>query len=348
MANDKSKYQLCIVIPVRNEGKHLGQTLDQVYLQDFPMDTLEVVVVDGGSEDDTRQVAESYKNRFGSLKVLDNPRRFASAGKNIGIKNSSAPYLLFLNGHTYIPSKNFLSDIIGVFESSEADCLCRPRPLTPPDINEFERAVAVCRGSFLGHDPGSVAYSDFEGFADPTSSGAVYRREVFERVGLFDEEFDICNDVDFNHRVKVQGLKSFISPKLKVFLYPRSTIQLLWRHMNRIGMGRYKFASKHNIFSPLQWFAAVGIIGLCLLLLLSLISRPLFEVFRTILAFYLLIVIGYSLILYLREKRLGCLLYGPVIFPAIHFGIGLGVLKALAHQILPKRPPGSQGLTGGP
>ncbi len=329
MADDKAKFQLSIVIPVRNEGVFLGQTLDQIYLQDFPMDRVEIIVADGGSTDDTRQIAESFKGRFGSIKVLDNARLFASAGKNIGIKNSSAPYVVFLNGHTYIPSKNFLANIIALFESTGADCLCRPRPLSPPDINEFEAAVAVCRGSALGHDPASEAYTDFEGYADPTSSGAFYRREVFETVGMFDEEFDICNDVDFNHRVKVAGLKSFTSPKLKVFLYPRATIQAQWRHMNRVGMGRFKFTRKHNIFSPLQWFAAAATLGLCLLLGMSLISRPFFEVFRTFVALYLLTVIGYSFSLFIKEKRLGCLLYGPVIFPAIHFGLGFGFLRAL-------------------
>ena len=300
------------------------------------MDTVEVIVVDGGSVDNTRQVAEAYKSRFGSLKVLENPRHFASAGKNVGIKNSSAPLVLFLTGHTYIPSKNFLAEVIDTFNTTDADCVCRPRPLTPPDIEEFERAVAVCRGSALGHDPASYAYSDFEGVTDPTSTGAAYRREVFERVGLFDEEFDVGNDIDFNHRVKVSGLKSYISPKLRVFLYPRSSIQGLWRHMNRVGVGRFKFSRKHNIFSPLQWFAATAVLSLCLLLVMSIFSGPFFEVLRTVVALYLLTVIGYSVILYLREKRLGCLLYGPVIFSTIHFGLGTGFLKAVIGELRKK------------
>lgn len=336
MAGEESKYRLSVIIPVRNEGRFLGQTLDQIYLQDFPMDNVEVIVVDGGSEDNTREVAEAYKSRFGSLKVLDNPRHFASAGKNIGIKNSSSPFVLFMTGHTYIPSKNFLKEVLETFDATEADCVCRPRPLTPPDIQEFEWAVAVCRGSALGHDPASYAYSDFEGVADPTSTGTAYRREVFDKVGLFDEEFDVCNDVDFNHRVKISGLKSFISPKLKIFLYPRSTIQGLWRHMNRVGVGRFKFARKHNIFSPLQWFAATAVLCLCLLLVLSIFSRPFFEVLRTVVAIYLLTIIGYAIILYLRDKRLGCLLYGPVIFPTIHFGLGMGFLREMIRDMRKK------------
>ena len=116
MSEGDAKYKLAIVMPVRNEEKYLGQTLDQIYLQDFPMDKLEVVISEGGSTDRTREIAESYRNRFGSLKVLDNPRQLPSSGRNVGIKNSTAPYILILDGHTFIPSKNFLKDIVEIFE----------------------------------------------------------------------------------------------------------------------------------------------------------------------------------------------------------------------------------------
>ena len=332
MNKAKSQFDITIVIPVRNEEMFLGQTLDQIYLQDFPMNRLEVVVVDGGSTDRSRAVAEGFKSRFGSLKVLDNPRKVPPSGINVGISNSTAPFVAILNAHTFIPSKNFLKDVLEAFEQSGADCLCRPRPLTPPDIGEFDLAVALCRGSSLGHNPISAAYSDFEGFTDPTSVGAIYRRDVFDRIGMFDEEFDTCSDVDFNHRVKAEGLKSFISPKLRVFLYPRSSIQELWRHMRRVGQGRFKFTQKHQIFSPMQWLAGGSVVAIVLLFLLALLSPLFYNVFRNLVAFYALVVVVFSFYLYLKEKRLGCLLYGPVIFPTIHFGLGVGFLHAMVEK----------------
>jgi len=329
MINGESKYDLAIVMPVRNEEKFIGQTLDQIYLQDFPMDHLEIVVADGNSTDRSREIAESFKPRFGSLKVLDNPRALPSSGRNVGVKNTTAPYILVLDGHTYIPSKNFLADIVAIFKETGADCLCRPQPLRPPDINEFQQAVASCRGSALGHKPGSEIYSETEGVADPTSAGAMYRREVFEKVGYFDEEFDACEDVDFNYRVHKAGLKSWLSPKLRVLYYPRSTLQGLWRQMNRYGMGRFKYARKHQIFSPVQWFSAAAVVAIALLFVLSFASETIQSLFESLVALYLLIVIGFSLVLSLREKRLGCLLFGPLIFPTIHFGLGVGFLKAV-------------------
>ena len=329
MSEIDSKYTIAIVMPVRNEEKFLGQTLDQVYLQDFPMDKVEVVIADGFSTDKTREIAETFKGRFGSLKVLDNPGRLPSSGRNVGVKNTTAPYILILDGHTYIPTKNFLSSIIAKFKETGAQCLCRPQPLLPPDINEFEKSVALCRGSSLGHKPGSEIYAEFEGFVDPTSSGAMYTREVFEKVGYFDEKFDACEDVDFNYRVKLAGFKSYLSPKLTVFYYPRSSITGLWKQMNRYGMGRFKFALKHKIFSPIQWFAGAAVFGFFAALALSFLSTPIFELFRSAIAIYLLILLAFSTYLAVDKKHIGCLIYGLLIFPTIHFGLGFGFLRVM-------------------
>lgn len=337
MTPRESKFELAIVMPTLNEEKFIGQTLEQIYLQDYPMDKVEIAVADGGSTDRTREIAESFKNRFGSLKVLDNPIRRPSSGRNVGIKNTTAPYAAVLDGHIYIPSKSLLRDIVDLFKTTGASCLCRPQPLTPPDINEFEMAVALCRGSALGHKPGSEIYVDFEGEVDPTSSGAMYSRSVFDQIGYFDEIFDACEDVDFNHRIKKAGLKSFLSSRLKVFYYPRSSVKGLWRQMVRYGRGRFRFAFKHQEFSLMQWLAGVGVLGFFLLLFLALFSSAIASAFRTVCALYLLVVVFFSLFLAVREKRLGCLLYGPLIFPTIHFGLGVGFLSGLYEQFVKRK-----------
>lgn len=329
----QSKYLLSVVMPVWNEEKFLSQTLDQLYLQDFPLDKLEIVIAEGGSTDRTREIAESYKKQFAGLQVLDNPGRLPSTGRNVGVRNSTAPYILILDGHTYIPTKSFLKDIIATFESSGADCLCRPQPLTPPDISEFQRVVALCRASLLGHNPGSDIYSEKEDFTDPTSSGAMYKREVFDRIGYFDENFDACEDVDFNHRVKISGLRSFISPKLKVFYYPRDSIQGLWRQMMRYGLGRFRFSQKHNLTSPMQWLAGAGVLGFLALFIMAIMFDPMAAVFKNVFGIYLLIVLAYSLLLAMKEKELGCLLFGLLIFPTIHFGLGSGFLKGFLGKV---------------
>jgi GT2 family glycosyltransferase len=336
MSNAESKYEVAVVMPVLNEEKYIGRTLDQIYMQDFPMDRVEVVIADGGSTDRTREIAESYKNRFGSLKVVNNPGRLSSAGRNVGIKNSTAPYIIVLDGHSHIPSKNLFKDMVELFRTTEARCLCRAQPMTPPDINEFELAVAYCRASAIGHNPVSDIYSDYEGEVDPTSSGAMYHRSVFEEVGYFDENFDACEDVDFNYRVKKAGLKSILSPRLRVFYYPRSSLQALWKQMVRYGRGRFRFASKHRLFSLIQWLAGAAVLIFAALLLLSFFSDSVFDIFKNLIALYLLMNLFFSAYLAVTKKHMGCLLYGVLIYPVIHFGLGIGFLSAMIDHYLKK------------
>ncbi len=333
MLKKKSKFEIAVIMPVLNEEKYIAQTLEQIYMQDFPMEKIEVVITDGGSTDRTKEIARSYKDRFGSLLVLDNPKRLSSSGRNIGLKNSTAKYIIILDGHIHIPDKNLFSSMTDLFAKSGASCLCRAQPLNPPDINEFEKSVAFCRGSFLGHKPGSEIYSDFEKEVNPTSSGAMYRRDLFEEIGYFDEDFDACEDVDFNYRISKSNLKSFISPNIKIFYYPRSTLGKLWNQMVRYGSGRFRFAEKHSIFSPIQWLAATGVFMFFFVLALSFLFTPIFELFKTAVSIYLLIVILFSFLLSVKEKHSECFLFGPLIFIIIHFGLGTGFLMGLLRKV---------------
>jgi succinoglycan biosynthesis protein ExoA len=328
-----SPFIVAVVMPVRNEERYIGQTLEQLMRQDFPIDKVEVIVADGYSTDATREVAKGFASRFGSLRILNNDGRLPSSGRNVGVRNSSAPFVLILDGHCHIPGNRLLADMVRLFESTGAACLCRPQPLDPPDISSFQRAVAICRNSYLGHKPGSEIYADFEGEVDPTSSGAMYRREVFDTVGYFDESFGACEDVEFNHRVKEAQIKAVLSPLLKVYYFPRENLAGLWKQMRRYGRGRFNFSAKHHIFSPVQWFSGVAVVGLAMGACLSFFSSWFCWLTTLAISGYALLVIAVSIQLYREKKELGLLLFGPPVFTAIHFGLGVGFLEGLVGRV---------------
>ncbi|MCH9024395.1 MAG: glycosyltransferase [candidate division Zixibacteria bacterium] len=325
----KSKFKVAIVIPVKNDEKHINRLLDQVYLQDFPMDKIEIVVALGHSRDNSKTVVEKFKKRFGSLKILDNPSSLQASGYNLGIKNTTAPYLMTLDVRSYFPTKDIIRSMVETFESTASDCLCRPQPLAPPDSNEFQISTAYCRSSILGHRPGQEIVEGFEGPVDPMSSGAMYLRSVFEKVGYFDESFDGCEEVEFNYRLKLAGLKSYLTQKIRQAYYPPETFRKLWSQMYRYGKGRFRFARKHDEYSVMQWLAGFGVGAFFVLLVFSFFSTTMFDYFRQMVFVYLLVVIFFSGYLAVQRHYLGCLLYGLVIFPAIHFGLGLGFLREL-------------------
>ncbi len=329
MSGTSSIFKVAIIITVQNDEKNIGRLLDQIYLQDFSMDKVQIVVVDGLSTDQTRERAESFKERFGSLKVLDNPSRLKSSALNMGVKNSEALIVHTIDAHTSFPDKDVLKNIVELFKGTAAECLCRPQPWAPADSSEFQQAAAYCRSSGLGHRPGMEIVEDFEGYVDPTSSGCTYKREVFDKIGYFDESFDGCEDIDFNYRLKEAGIQAYLSQKLRQDFYPPDSPKGFWHLMYRYGKGRFRFAKKHNEYSIMQWVAGFGVTMFLLLMLLSLLSLNAFARFQTLLVVYLLVILMFSLYLAVRRSYLGCLLWGLIIFPIIHFGLGFGFLREL-------------------
>lgn len=319
---------LSVVIPVRNEEAHLGIVLESLLAQDYPAERYEILVVDGDSSDSTPQVVQDTVDAAGvSIKLLRNPRRLSSAGRNVGVRDSSGEYIVFVDGHCEIPSETFLRDTATTFEKSAADCLCRPQPLNTRMNGCFQNAVAHARSTALGHGRDSTIYnSSYEGTVNPCSAGAMYRRTVFERVGFYDESFDAVEDVEFNYRVLKAGLIAYMSPCLEVRYQPRDRLDGLWRQMERYGRGRFRLIQKHRgAFSFGQIVPATLLLWLVLGSIGSLASRPFFLIYGVSLAIYIAIILCFSIYLAQRHDFRYAFLC-PLIYLTIHLGLGAGFL----------------------
>jgi succinoglycan biosynthesis protein ExoA len=319
---------ISVVIPVRNEEGHLGAVLESLEAQDYPSDRYEILVADGDSTDGTSRVVEKIASSSATrVKLLSNVRRWSSAGRNVGVRHSSGELIVFIDGHCYIPSGTLLRDTAATFEKTGADCLCRPQPLNMEGNSFFQDAVAHARATSLGHGRDSTIYdTKFEGPVNPCSAGAMYRRTVFERVGFYDESFDAAEDVEFNYRVFKSGLVSYISPRLEIRYQPRASLGALWRQMMRYGRGRFRLIRKHHeAFSPSQLAPAAFLLWLVFGIIASVISRPLSLFFGVPVAIYVAIVLYFSVGM-ARRHGVSYLFVGPLIYPAIHLGLGAGFL----------------------
>lgn len=319
---------ISIVIPVRNEQAHLGRVLKDLLEQQYPPERYEILVADGQSTDGTAQIVEEAARASQvRIRLLTNPRQLSSSGRNVGVRGSSGEIVIFIDGHCRIPSKTFLSDAATIFAKTDAHCLCRPQPLNVRGNSSFQAVLANARATVLGHGRDSTIYNtDLEGFVNPSSAGAMYRRAVFERVGYYDESFDAAEDVEFNHRVFKAGLRSYISPRLAVLYEPRSTFRALWRQMMRYGRGRLRLIEKHrDAFSFAQPMPAIFLLWLVIGALGSLISPAFRLVFASSLAIYAGALLYFSIGMALRHGLLHLLL-GPPVYLVIHLGLGAGFL----------------------
>jgi succinoglycan biosynthesis protein ExoA len=318
---------LSVIVPVRNEAACIGATLDQLLAQRYDPRRFEVLVADGGSTDGTAAIVARYAKRHPQVHLLDNPGRLSSAGRNAAVRASRGEIVLLVDGHCRVEDPWHLAEVASAFARSGADCLGRPQSLDVSGANRLQRAVAAARASRLGHHPSSHIYSGDEGFVPPQSVAVAYRRSVFEKVGLFDEAFDACEDVEFNHRAARAGMRCFFTPRVQVQYHPRATLAGLFRQMTRYGRGRVRLLRKHpDSFSAPGFLPAAFLCGLALGPLTALCHPLLALTYAGALGAYVLILLLFSVALCVRRRDPALLPLLPLVFATVHAGAGWGVL----------------------
>jgi succinoglycan biosynthesis protein ExoA len=327
---------LSVVVPIRNEGRFITDTLSALTSQAYPRDRFEVLVVDGRSTDNTRKRVEEFiaNNSGPSIRLLDNSKYLSSSARNIGVRAAQGRLIAVIDGHVYIPSNQLFKDMERVKEENNALCLARPAPLDVPGLRDGTAFwIAVARKSWLGHSQSSYIYSDYEGFVDPMSSGFAYDRSVFEMVGYFDESFDAAEDVEFHFRLKQAGIKAYSSPKFLIYSYPRESLRSLFRQQIRYGVGRARFVRKHadgfTNETPIPALIFLFFVVLPLVVIISLEFPIMGMIYAAVTALYwvALLVTGFKEALDRRR-----FLPGISVSLAIwitHMGLGWGFLKTI-------------------
>jgi GT2 family glycosyltransferase len=323
---------ISVIVPVRNEARSIEHTLRLLLTQDFPREHFEVIVADGASTDETVPIIRRLQAEFDNLRLVFNPGRFSSCGRNTAIRHATKDVVVIVDGHCHVPDRSYLKNVSAAFDASGADCLGRPQPLDVPGATPFQRAVSVARSSRLGHNPGSDIYSDRPKFVPPQSTAVAYTREVFHRVGLFDEAFDACEDVEFNERVHAAGLTCYFTPSVKIVYEPRKSFRALFYQLARYGLGRAKLAFKHPkslslpALVPPLWAVWVLVGGLA-----SLLVPYLGWLWLASVGLYVAVLLAAGLVLGRQSVSVGVRI--PLVFVAIHFGFAWGFWKEVAKQV---------------
>jgi succinoglycan biosynthesis protein ExoA len=319
-----------ILVPVRNEARFILHTLAQLVTQDYDPMRFEVLVIDGESTDDTPDIVAEFARKWGNVSLHSNPRRWSSAARNVGLRHARGEIIVIVDGHCDLPDNRYVTRLAAAFERSGADCIGRPQPLEVSEATALQRAIAAARSSWLGHHPSSYVYADREGEVPAKSVAAAYRRRVFEKVGDFDETFDACEDVEFNHRVDAAHLRCFLTPDATVRYVPRASLSGLFRQLVRYGRGRIRLLRKHSGEYSLGTFApALFVAGLVLGLPLSLVVPPLAVAYAAAIAVYLALVTAFSVALGVASGSLRVFGWLPLVLVTIHLSSGAGLLWEL-------------------
>lgn len=313
-------------MPIRNEGTFITRSLGAVLQQDYPSELMEVLVADGMSTDETVELARQLAEEHPQIQVtlLENPAQIVAPGLNRMIEVATGEVIVRVDGHTII-APDYVSQCVAALDRSHADNV--GGRMEAVGNSTFGRAVAQATSSPFGIGNAAFHYSNNEEFADTVYLGA-WPREVFTWIGTFDEELVRNQDDEFNYRLRKQGGRILLTPRIKSLYYNRSTLRSLWRQYFEYGYWKVRVMQKHP--AQMRWRHSVPP-AFALFLLSGLAALP-FPVLRIIwaigIAAYFLLSLAASAKIAARNgwKYLALL---PVVFVILHLSYGLGFLAGL-------------------
>lgn len=323
---DDERPRVSVVIPCREEERFIGRCLESVLAGDYPQDRLEILVVDGMSTDRSRQIVAQYASRYPCIRLIENPRRITPCAFNLGVREAAGDMVMFMGAHaTY--SENYISKIVEWLRTTDADNVGGVLVTLPADDSPTARAIACA----LSH-PFGVGDSRFRiGTREPRWVDHVgfgnYRRTVFDRIGLFDEELVRNQDGEFNSRLRRNGGRILLVPEVTAYYYARGTVRQVARMFFQYGYFKPLVARKIGRVMTLRQLAPPALVlGLAGTGLGSVWLPSAAYAFLAIAGSYLAAVLACSAAASLKHgMRLGVRLVG--IFPTLHFCYGTGFLK---------------------
>lgn len=325
-----------IVVPCRNEDKFIGRCLDSIIVSDYSKDKLQVLVVDGISEDRTRKIVKEYSERFPFISLLDNHKRITSSAFNRGIEAAKGEIIMIMGAHsTY--KRDYISQCVSHLISGAADNVGGIWKILPQNNSLVAKSIAYALSSAFG--AGNAHYrigSKKPRYVD-TLFGGCYKRELFDKIGLFDEDLLRTQDSEFNARLIKNGGRILLVPTIISYYYARKSLHDLWR-MNLL-YGYYKpLAAKKvgRVYTLRQLIPPLFVFSVVASLISSIFFKPFLWLFLFVLGSYIIANLGFSLkISFKREFR--CFLVLPLVFATIHFGWGIGYLKGVWDFIIFKK-----------
>src|SRR6266566_3956221 len=227
------------VMPVRNEQEYIRASLQSLVEQNYPASDCEIIVVDGRSSDRTREIIEEIRHQNSQVRCLENPAGIVPTAMNIGIRAARGEVIIRADGHNVYP-RDYAANCVKYLEETGAENVGGPWVTLAADESFGARLVAAVLSSPFGVGNSKFRTSREEGFVDTVPFGA-FRREIFDRVGMYNEKLVRNQDNELNARIRKAGGRIYLTPALTTYYHPVK---------NFMGLLKYAFkTSQWHIFT---------------------------------------------------------------------------------------------------
>lgn len=319
---------VAIVVPLLDEAPRLPDLLAAILAQNYPAEKMQVMLVDGGSRDDTRRLAAEASARHPFITLLDNPRRLAASGLNLALAHAEGEVFLRLDARTR-PAADYVSACVQALQAGEEDGLLAG--VGGPQIAFGDSPAARVHALALNH-PFGVGAPAYRTAARPLETETIYLGAYpvvwLRRVGGWDESFAANEDYELNTRLRGAGGRLLVDPAIRSRYLARDSLRQLAQQYFHYGVWRTVTVRRHRRGWRWRHLApALLVAALVVALVLAPWSPwPLLG----LTALYLGLDVGVSLQIGLRHSP-AALPRLLAVFPLVHLswgaGFWLGILR---------------------
>ena len=320
----KNGIVVSVIVPMRNEENYIEKCLQSILSQDFPLDKLEVIVVDGLSKDKSQEIVNYYVEKYpNTVRLIENVNKTAPYAMNIGIEKSVGKYIVRLDAHSEY-ANDYISKCIATIEETDADNV--GGLLITRGVGLIGEAFAKVLSSKFGVGDSGFRTNASSGYVDTVPFGT-YKRETFEKYGFYDTRLTRNQDNELNYRIRKNGGKIYLNSNIKLIYFCRNTIPDILRQSFENGKWNIITTKLCPGAMSLRHFVPLGF-------LLSLIIMPVMIFFLPVLIWLFAAELGLYLILNLlfSFKLASGISQIPILFilfPVLHLSYGFGSLVGL-------------------
>lgn len=311
--------KLTIVVPVLNERNYINKLVNSLLVDDGF--SKEIFLVDGGSNDGTIDLINKFVAKHKNIHILNNSKKYVSHAFNLAYQYSKGEYLALVGAHSVL-SKNYFKKAI--YELDKNNCDAIGGIFTQKGKTEKSSIIAKCLSSKFGvgnSQPKLIKSREFV----KSAAFAVYKREIFENIGLFDEYLVRNQDDEFHYRLVSRGYRMLLDPKMESTCYTRENLNSLFKQYFEYGLYKplvfKKVPSGKSISQFIPFFFVLYLSFIPFLFFIGLNSIAIIP-----LILYVILNIYYSLS---NSNFIFGRIYSIFVYFVIHIAYGFGFLKGL-------------------
>lgn len=240
--------KVAVIIPTLNEERFIGRCIESVVTQSFPLEKMDILVIDGGSVDRTKEIVLELGERYLNIRLLENPRRIQSVAFNIGVKFSDAPYIIRLDAHAQYDPQYIEICIARLQENTNRGNVGGRWDIVPQSSTLMAQANAILNRCKFGIGGASFRVGALAGNVDTVPFGA-FPRSVIDKIGGMREDLVRGEDNEFNSRIRHAGYDVFFDPNIVCTYYARATMKDSAKQMyaNGKSIGHLLRIDKHSV-----------------------------------------------------------------------------------------------------